>query len=138
MKRLCLLACLAGLPLPALAASPVTLQPGVVLAAVPVGQEAGRSVVLFAPGPGGRVSGGVASAEGDLICPEAWQARASVEDDTLSFTEITLAPAPCESWDALRDFATRLGRVGSEVVTDEGILLMDAAGQPLLRLTVAG
>lgn len=137
MRNFSLIACLMGFPLSALAAEPVALQPGLAYVAEPLGREGGDVVILMAVGPEGRVGGDVLSSEGDVLCPEAWGAELGSDPANLRFSEIAINAA-CAAQDELQDLAERLARVASGTVTENGSMLLDASGIPLLRLVVAG
>lgn len=133
-----LIACVAGLALPALAQSPSAIAPSVVHAVELIDATEVGSVVLFAITPEGQAGGGVVSNDGDVLCDAGWSARLAAQDNRLRFNDIAVLPANCGSDAQLQDFTDRLSRVEGERATDEGIELLDQNGSPLLRLRVAG
>lgn len=135
--HLCLIACLAGLPLSAMAEQPFAFEPGLVHMVEMIGLES-DVVILFAAGPEGEVSGRLVSQDGSPLCPDAWHAKAQPQGDTLKFTEITLSPSACQAQNTLLTFSERLVNIATGSTTEEGIVLSNEAGTPLLRLTVGG
>jgi len=103
-----------------------------------IGREDEEAVVLFVVALDGQAGGGVVSQDGTILCDESWRARIETEGELVRFHEIVLSAASCGSDALLQEFAERLGRVSAVRVTEEGQLLLDPAGKPLLRLITAG
>jgi len=137
-RKICLTISLLGLSMPAMAAPPAALQPGIVHIVEQIGQPSDDAVILFAASLEGHVGGAVVSQDGTVLCDDAWRAHASGDGTHLQFDEIAVTADSCVADGSLMQFIDRLGAVDAVTTTDDGVMLLDSSGQPLLRLMVAG